>query len=292
MDVVFSISYALSYVPFPVGVVKGRGFGNTTTCSVQAFFTQLGSLSYVYSMCLTIYFVLTIRYNVRKQVIATYVEPVMHFAIWSFGIVSSIMNVTGTYGNPGIPTCWVATVPQYCDIFPEVFGECIRGEGWVDFGLWTMVLPNFIETLVILVCLGMVIWTVWQKRRASSRFVFGRTSALSARPSSRPQSGNSNNGSSQDHGNNSSNNNNNNATMTPMERQAKQVIVQCLLYAFNFLNSNLWQNYMGWCMWKIHDRRDPFDRYPLLVLNMIFYPLQGFCNFLIFVRPRYLQWRA
>lgn len=105
LDVIFSTCYSLSYVPHPEGMPPGYGFGNTATCAAQAFFVQVGSLSYAYSMCLAIYYVLVIRFNRREAWIATYVEPVMHFAIISFALISGIVNITGKYGNGGLPTC-------------------------------------------------------------------------------------------------------------------------------------------------------------------------------------------
>lgn len=139
---------------------------------------QLGYLSYGYAMFLTIYYVLTICYNLQERFIATYLEPIMHLFVLGFGLLSAILNVVWEYAGPGLPTCWVGSYPTGC-----IPGEdsqspypCIRGEGFEEFGRWVIVYPSFLFTVVNCICLATVVWTVWQRRQLARRFIFKGTS--------------------------------------------------------------------------------------------------------------------
>mmetsp|Transcript_1736 Transcript_1736/g.3794 ORF Transcript_1736/g.3794 Transcript_1736/m.3794 type:complete len:208 (-) Transcript_1736:1432-2055(-) len=73
-----------------------------------------------------------------------------------------------------------------------------------------------------------------------------------------------------------------------VERQEHQVHIQCLLYAASFTNSLLWGSIQN--ILRAIDTRQNTDLVAknvwLFIPVVIFYPLQGLFNFLIFIRPR------
>jgi len=69
----------------------------------------------------------------------------------------------------------------------------------------------------------------------------------------------------------------------------RQVIVQALLYSLVFINTITWSS-METIYYLIGKEYDDFgDQYWISILALTFFPLQGFFNFLIFIRPRYLK---
>ena len=80
--------------------------GNTTTCNVVGFLTQVRFTSLFYNAVLSIYFYSTIRYNVSQHIFATRIEPILHGIAILYplctGIVGLIFNLFGS--NRG---CWV-----------------------------------------------------------------------------------------------------------------------------------------------------------------------------------------
>ena len=181
--------------------------------------------------------------------------------------------------------------------------------------MWAKTVPGLVYSGVILICLFWDVFIVSQRRKVSRKFAFGSQMTNNADANANadtenpPSSGrrrsslwqqiqsssffrdesNATTASAQFGGVRQQRQRRQTSVESPMDRHAQQVTTQCLLYACNFVVANIWQIFQTIC-WS-GDHCNPFDYYPLLLLNTIFYPLQGFFNFLIFVRPRYLQWR-
>jgi len=74
-------------------------------------------------------------------------------------------------------------------------------------------------------------------------------------------------------------------------RLESQVTVQCVLYGLAFMNTYIWSLIILGVTTSV-GRYDLVEfLFPLLVLSLIFYPMQGLFNFCIFIRTRYLQVR-
>ena len=274
LDILFSTAYAFGSTPKPPpdpewSTIFGNkadllAMGNTTTCAVQAFFVQFGFMSYSYSACLCIYFVLAIRYNVKEALLARYVEPIMHTVVLSFVLFTAICAQVKGYANENIPVCWVGTSPPLCDVLPNI--QCIRGESYRDFVRWAITYPVWIESGSIFACLLTVMWTVIEKRKSSARFVFqeqGNTvTSVIQRQTSRT-----------------------------FDAQTRSVVVQCLLYCFSFTNGIFWQTFQ--LTLQFRKTEGLFQQWFFVVaLSIILFPLQGFFNFIVFIRPGYLHMRS
>ena len=74
-----------------------------------------------------------------------------------------------------------------------------------------------------------------------------------------------------------------------IERQERQVQIQCLLYAVSFTNSTLWEATLTAVMIRdnANDTNIILENLWLPIVVGATLPLQGFWNFVIFLRPRY-----
>ena len=122
-DIVSSLGNALSTVLMPVETGIWGAVGNDATCGLQTFTTILGvNGSVCYSLSLSVYFLLVVRYGWTEVKIKRYTEPLFHIIpiIYSFAI--SIFIVTTKNYNPSGVVCWVEDDPVGCQDDPEV--EC------------------------------------------------------------------------------------------------------------------------------------------------------------------------
>ena len=253
---------------------------------------QMGFLSYGYAMYLTVYFVLTIRYNLPEKFIATYLESFMHFSVLGFALVSAILNVVWEFANQGIPVCWVSGYPAGCIEGKDSPYPCLRGDGYQKFGRWVIIYPTFLFFSVIFVCLAIVVWTVYRRKQMTERFMFRGTVEHNSLNNSNVAVGNVRVEFTAREQSRRSVVNRSTVGGPPNSFTEKMdtVVTQCLLYGINFTIFFFGFGFQG--MLVVTNKRDLFTTwFPVLVLNAVFLPLQGLFNFLIFLRPRYNQWR-
>lgn len=126
--------------------------GNTQSCSAAGFMVQMGVGLILYNACLTIYYLLTIRYSVSPRCML-WREYIMHASclVWGFGtsilgLPLQIYNELEVGGG-----CWITLLPSNCNADPDV--DCIRGK--VDpriFGYIVAGAPLFLAIITIIVC--------------------------------------------------------------------------------------------------------------------------------------------
>ena len=240
LDLIFSTAYAFGPLPVPLSYespLASYGRGTVETCSVQAFAVMLGSWSYAYSMFLSVYYVLVVRYDFSETTLKRFVEPPMHCVVWIYGLTTAVVNVAKQYANPGIPTCWAGEDPPFCGVMVDV--ECERGEGFRFFANWAITYPIIVETSIILICLLTVIWTVVVQQRKMQKYDFGRRAAD-------PQTTNRSRQSSIT------------STSQPSSH-LETVVTQCILYGLNFLICSFWFTFQAFLV--IQDSPDIFTRY-------------------------------
>lgn len=231
--------------------------GNDATCSVAGFFfVSCYPLVSFFSMYLSAYFLAKVRYNAQDGVLAKkYLLPGVIVAIVLCGGLAVVGGATDSFA------------PR---VYHNVcyFGDCEMGKdctetfesgmswylGWVQVVL--LVLPALIS-LGLTVCVYM---TVRAKLIKTRKFVFG----------------------SQD--------------QQRSNQQEKLVAVrnQALLYSLAYWNSFFWYFVYGVIggddTVMVEKESDPFY-YTISVLVWLLFPLQGVVNFMVYTRPRYLQWR-
>jgi hypothetical protein len=141
-----------------------RAYGTRFTCNLQGFFVQWGYGSFAYGAWLSVYYVMTIRYNVQEAFLARYIEPVIHSTVFVFYFGTALTAWLLGFFNPlGFGPCYFAPYPRLC-IWVD-FCACIRGEHVRQAILWMVMVPSSVSVAVIVICLGLVAATVWQQRR-------------------------------------------------------------------------------------------------------------------------------
>ena len=117
-DFASSFSAALTTLPMPrPGYDKfvdafgyqGKRMGNYSTCAAQGFFVLTGTfISLTYFFCLFIYYLCTIRFKIRPEIISRRIEPFLHLisvtipaALFSILLQKNLFNV-----DPSKPCCW------------------------------------------------------------------------------------------------------------------------------------------------------------------------------------------
>jgi hypothetical protein len=265
---IFSTLTGTSLHPVTSGVVDAHG--TMETCSMQGFFVHWGFGSFAYGAGLSLYYVMAIRYNVRDDILARYLEPLVHGTIFAFFFGGAVVGVSLGLFNTNGAICWVSEYPFGCR-----GAECIRARHSKLAIILMIILPSCITVLVILISLGLVAQAVWRQRarmrqqrlrlkqygRESTLFFGGNASmdasaaAASMRPvptqletvfetadsSSAPNKADKRENAAQQpsyslrqlpRG----------ASSSLLERHADQVVYQCLFYSLTFVNSIGWSN--------------------------------------------------
>jgi glucan phosphoethanolaminetransferase (alkaline phosphatase superfamily) len=95
-DVVYSFGTFLSTWPIPVGSpFVWAAMGNTQTCEAQGFIIQFGGIFELYNAFLAVYYLLTLKYRLKRHQILNF-EKAAHIFVLS---VSTITSFAGLFLN-------------------------------------------------------------------------------------------------------------------------------------------------------------------------------------------------
>ena len=133
-DIITSASILLTTVPMPSDVhdiypFEGRSYGNTLSCEIQGFFVLVGQTSAIgVNIILNIFYLCTLRYGKSPEYINKRVLPI---AFTFFGLVSlfsGIMPLVFGFVNPQRYEvfCYLGPYPHACNKEGNI--ECIRGK--------------------------------------------------------------------------------------------------------------------------------------------------------------------
>ncbi len=166
-DLLQSLSQVFSSVPMPAGTFLFAS-GNNISCNLQAFFCTIGFTGTIlYSLSLTVYFLLIVRYDAADEKVKKYAEPILHgVPIMYSGILSIYCLVTSNYGPSGV-ICWINSTPPNCYEDPGV--DCIsRGNPetlrWISGG------PIFVIFVLNCIMMVMIWWHVSQQTKKSQAY--------------------------------------------------------------------------------------------------------------------------
>jgi hypothetical protein len=176
-DICGSIAMALTSLPMPSYMPKeeifgykwaGTRLGNTYTCNAQGFFAFFGmGCMFNYNAMLCVYYACAIAFTMRERNIKRYVEPLLHGLPILAGLSFSVPPLFFDMYNPGISAfawCGPQTYPIECNLYQGV--ECIRGNPGLtkqfQFLIFIVIVYVF---CIIFISLGMVIWKVLQTDR-------------------------------------------------------------------------------------------------------------------------------
>ena len=111
-DIVATVNYLMNPFLLPRETsFRHWTFGTTTTCSVSGAFYMFGFSSFWYYLILSVYFVLTIRFQVTQDTIRRYWEYFFH--VWPLGYSLTIV-VVGIFADDGRGFFYETDVGQRC----------------------------------------------------------------------------------------------------------------------------------------------------------------------------------
>ena len=344
-DVVLSVGWAMGITMTPTETGLSLARGNLATCTFQGALIQFGGGSFVYSLFLTIYYVLTIRYNIREQTLARRFEPFVHTGIFVCFLTSSVVGILfHSFYSSGGPVCTYGSRPLFCDQLDVM--KCISGAKADTALFWATVVPFCAVSVTILLSLTIVVLTVVQVRGKAQKRSLQRYNSSSLLPqdhSYNPQHmflpiieeaglvGDSDEeipssptrnptGCSTFHGPKRAALGWNCCKPTSnTDSQTKLVTTQCILYGITFFNATFWQTvvlllmimnkgvdtvrdlyWVGFWMnlsTKWRESTTHLNLHIFYFITQIFFfafllfPLQGFFNHVIHIRPRVLTFR-
>ena len=298
-------------------------YGNQSTCNIIGFFNQFAFSSVLYNGMLSYYYLLAVRFGIKdKSTTMKYVEPIMHLFSVGFPLLTATLGtIKGYYSDVEIGlTCWVDDYPRNCGYGVGQSGEkCLSPMiGWIFGGsiMFFVLLSIAINNLVIYLFVRRTIYRGRRRNNTSSTLYFQRQQqqqhaasglevpSTPAKHSSTmdksPDVGEDNNtvtsfATAKDQQSNKRRRNRSQQTAfnndDPQLRRIQAVATQGFLYVAAFLLS-----YVIAVTLRIFEglggtASDEGRLYPLLVLQAIFMPMQGFFNLLVYVRPNYLRVR-
>ncbi|CAJ1970412.1 unnamed protein product [Cylindrotheca closterium] len=115
-DIVSSISLGLAAFMRRPESERVWAMGNDATCAAAGTLIQFSYSGLFYNAFLSWYFVLTVRFGVKHDVIARKFEPIMHFISVGYPLVTAILGaILGVYAETSTGMgCWVNNYPDGC----------------------------------------------------------------------------------------------------------------------------------------------------------------------------------
>lgn len=256
-DMIASVVNILSTWPTPSAYSPTiyLASGTTRTCTAQGFFNELGNVATpLYNASLCAYYVLVIRNGWAEDRIRSKAEPAMHVVPVVVASTIAILGLPFTLYNNSGWLCWIAPYPvgsPGC----EDGGDCERGRHastfrWVHYAI--------IWSAILFVTAGM--YSIYRKVRQSERIQSEAEGAAAQDPS--PAA----------------------STTRNSGEKSKKVAVQAALFV-----GALYLTWIFTTVARIYSIVHGRNEFVLLVLMATFFPLQGFFNCLIYLRPRYLR---
>jgi hypothetical protein len=287
--------------------------GNDQTCTMLGFFVQLGCAVPFYNMSLNTFFLLTIVFGMNESRISTCIEPSLHLISILYPLTTAFFGVGfNLYSELELGvSCWIGEFPHGCDDNPNV--ECTSTMiGWIYSGI------PFAGSFIVLTITNLLIYrkvrlTTKQSRRYSIDSVIAHCNSIAQRYSLKTSNEipvhsekkvsfdvcktkslelGSNDGGS--------------CVVMPEQKNDRMkkigqkrhggqtnqsVLTQATLYVLASFSTTLCMSILRIIESEGVKRQDESSIFWLTLLTHVTYPLQGFWNFLIYVRPRYLRWR-
>jgi len=275
-DIIFTSALSFSSLPAPADTPNiWKAIGNRSTCNAQGFCIMFGQIAApTYFLSLQIYYFCVINCQSRRQTLKQNVEPCLHIAPILVGLIAAFVPLVTDSMNPGSRGyCWAQDYPLHC--IDEEENGCIRGETARIQRFWLFIFPLIGNNILVVVLMWRIYVAVWEQdcRNASHTF----RSSITQSPS--------NDGAQLQVQMMSGIRRRSSSFRSPEEiraaqyrrsRKARQRILQYtvgyfLTFLFIFID------------WILHNEESVDNL--LEILTMIFYPLGGFYNLIVFVLP-------
>ena len=315
-DILNSLVFVFWSLPQPVDSPNTWGaIGNKQTCDLQGFMNQLGGMGSIYQGALSHYYYLSICMGMSQQDISA------HRYEWRWNAVAVLFPLaTATIGL--VPLDSYAYGSNGCWFMPSPFGcqnntgiACERGERAIMFAWLFMGVPLVVLQLVI----GYHMLQIYRSiktmcERVGQRIFPSMSSSAMNSPSSlttsnvkSPLSTSASVGEENDSNTNNRTLSNTNSglqqlpeaaqasiqqqqeqqrqqeQLSPLEERTRQAGIQAILYVLAYFVTHIW----AFAVYHFDVFVAPVP-FVIQALNQFFWPLQGFFNVFIFLRPRIL----
>lgn len=287
-DFLTSFHYVLGTMPFPE---EDGGLGNHATCDVSGFIGQFVPATAIYNAFLGLYYLYTIKYSWRSQQLQT-LEMACHVSAVSFAIITGIICVHLELFNPAFVHCWIADYPKGCSTNPDV--ECTRGDGDLATALgWAFYyVPVYIGFIIAATSMALVFFHVRSVEQKTIKFSLRQSQSHFTSTQMEMISTNSITDA------NSSTLESLKASKKEESKAAAKVFKakQKLQLSRRVFNQGMWYLFAFFATWFWPTVTTIFEsvgqyHYWILVLLAITLPAQGFLNWIIYIRPRFLKYR-
>jgi len=254
IDILSSIAWGLSFIPTPKNpACPSHGMGTIATCTAQGFFVQLGVAVPGYTAMLSMCSLVTIVHNVREATIARNYEVFMHVIVIVPMLSVAISGAVNKLFYSNNMACWIGD--------KTIYGKLPDNLGWNLFGpgVWVVLITMIYLTLaytVTLYCLIKIFIALRQRSLRMRRYNF-----LPSSSSSRYNVGRRSN----------------------IDTAGLEAAKQAMTYIGGFMLTYVWSSL------SVAIPIDKVRHSPVLyIITGIFLPLQGFWNFIAYIRPRFV----
>jgi hypothetical protein len=227
--------------------------GNTASCSAQGFILHLSISNFMYNVCLMLTFLAIVRYGGKEETIAARYEKLMHIITIGVPLIAGGVALFLQMFNPVAP---LGLVRCYIAAYPP---DCDITEG-VECTRGANARTFQLFFSVAPVCIGLIIIF-------ASIFLVWWTVDQNDRQTRR-------------HGRYNTQN------------TSRAVAIQSLIYGFFFFNTYVWLMLGFIVVLAFPNSSGTKFGVTVRFLAEVFYWSQGFFNFLIFLRPRYIRIRS
>ena len=314
-DIIGSIGWALTTAPIPRGSVCTYGaMGNAATCTIQGSMLTLGLTVPPYNAMLSIYFLMVIKLNMRDRAVAKY-EKYMHIGAVSMPLLVTIVGVSARLFNNYSHVCWLSEKDHYRAFMDVEENDDGKRKDYEEDsnnnnmeGILILILVSITLVCAVAVfsviayCMKNIYFYVKEQQDNMNQYRFPRRESVSLVANNEttrtmhnsPLSGQ--NGTTSHHSTSNSIISQRNRMNSPrgspsrsartqtssLAETVEDTKIQAYSYVCSFLLSYLFTTILI-VFEMILEVRLP---YPIIIMQAIFAPLQGFWNFLIYIRPR------
>lgn len=268
-DIVASISVALTTLPMPKDVIypySGFTAGNRATCTAQGFLIFFGTaLVFGGNIALNIYYLCAIRYKMRDDQCRRILEPALLFMVLSLSLIPSIIFLErGLYNpTPFSPFCALGPYPWDRNTPHRIYKQIMA----------VFIIGILAGLLIILLSMVLIICSTYQSERQTLKSIRRSSSVQFSSASLRARAG-------------LEVRHDDDGTIRRLERnrarreeevashlKTKRIMFEAMLYVGAFLLTHLFFI----CTFLVP------EKWYLQMLRLMFAPLQGFFNALIFI---------
>jgi len=161
IDIFLSAGLSFSSLPAPIGT-QGiwKAIGTRSTCNAQGMSIMFGSTAApFYFLSLQIYYLCRIKYQTSLEQMRK-VEPCLHCAPILVGLVSAFVPLVTDSMNPGTRGyCWLQDFPLHCTKNQNV--ECIRGMNAIMLRQILITIPFIVNLILIVIAM----WNIYTSAR-------------------------------------------------------------------------------------------------------------------------------